>query len=255
MSSSIEIATRAPALPAPWIEGSVIARALTTLGVTVSAGAAAALAVEASGLAVAIAAPFVLAMIGSAVLLHRGHLAVQVVLRALWVAALLPATLFAVLGGGMSLGAAAIPAGLGLALLAMGRLGLGPDVRRGAFEPKALRGTFVGLMTLGAIGAAWAGALGAGLLGFALATGVGPELVGYGGALLGVAVLSGLGAFGLYRMRTWGLGLGLVAGLGSLSWALAVGEASVPLLPLLGVALGQVLLTARIVARMLRRVA
>jgi hypothetical protein len=245
MSSSIEIATRAPALPAPWIEGSVIARALTTLGVTVSAGAAAALAVEASGLAVAIAAPFVLAMIGSAVLLHRGHLAVQVVLRALWVAALLPATLFAVLGGGMSLGAAAIPAGLGLAL----------DVRRGSFEPKALRGTFVGLMTLGAIGAAWAGALGAGLLGFALATGVGPELVGYGGALLGVAVLSGLGAFGLYRMRTWGLGLGLVAGLGSLSWALAVGEASVPLLPLLGVALGQVLLTARIVARMLRRVA
>ena len=152
----------------------------------------------------------------SAVLLHHAYLGSQVLARATWWSNLIFGTLVSISAGdteGNRLGFM-LAIGSGLALLAMGRAGLGHGVRAGRFDPVAFRGLLIVALVM-----ALADTQSLLFFGSMIVhdhTRMGMPMDALPLVCAGVMMIA---VFGLFRLAVWGLALNLfanvaIAGLG-----------------------------------------
>jgi len=164
-----------------------------------------------------------IALLLTAVGLHVRSPGVRLVVRAVWWANLMLGTMIATVERGHD-GKLALLLALstGIALLAAGRASV-EDHQASTFRPVAFR-TALSLSMLMAVADAEAFALFGGLqIEYGLTVHMGRRPVFEGMMLLGCAVVVSLAAFGLYRLRVWGLVLNTVSSVTVLCLAMAHG--------------------------------
>jgi hypothetical protein len=141
------------------------------------------------------------ALVAAAYLCHAPAPGAQMLARGVMWAMLVLGAMIAQLGEGAA--ATAVAVGCGVSLLVLGGRGLDGESAR--FRPVAYRGTLTAALTL-----AMADTFS---LGFWALAAQEASVSAAAAALAGCALLMGIGIVGLYRLKTWGLGVNIGANL------------------------------------------
>ena len=185
----------------------------------------------------------------AAVLLHFNRLGGQLLTRSILWANLLGGGAVLAMGRQLdSVPAWLFPISMGVALAAMGGRGTHPDSGRGTFSPKAFRRTFMATIVTALVGAQWAVGLGA------LSIWLGGWMPVAWPVFFGYAGLAAAGAYGLYRLRTWGLGALSLGNIAFLAGAFSTygGDQLTVLGPLIAAAIVQLVMLLPVFARIVR---